>query len=277
MDRIAEEIGKSLRDAIEQVPWAMPVIAAIVILGISLFILMTMGRIQKGSEVSIAGIVTIKPNETVEQLKRDFESLNQDDKQKTQILKLLNQLTVEIANVICNATNEEFLEIRKSIYEYLLPGIGIVLTKQKGNNHRVAIFVQDGDTLRIHQGIGYSSEGKRHLRLAMDSSAGYTFTTGEIYFSGDVLTAGNRFRAHPKATKQYRSLICVPIKCGDHILGVLSVDGEEPHSFTKDDVDYLTYFANSLYILLHFEMFMDVVVESKKGGEIDGTHGSGSY
>ncbi|KQL45862.1 hypothetical protein AN963_12590 [Brevibacillus choshinensis] len=271
MDKIAEEIGKGISEAIGKVPWALPIIAALVILGFILFIIMTIWRLKKGSEVSIAGVLTIKPNETVEQLKKDFESLNEDDKQKTQILKLLNQLTIEIANVICNTTNEEFLETRRSIYEYLLPGIGIVLTKQKGNNHRVAIFVQEVDTLRIHQGIGYSTEGKRNLRLSMDSSAGHSFTTGEIYSSGDVLSAGNRFKTHPKASKQYRSLICVPIKCGNHILGVLSVDGEEPNSFTKDDEDYLTYLANSLYILLHFEMFMEIVIESGKGGEIDGT------
>jgi transcriptional regulator with GAF, ATPase, and Fis domain len=270
MEKISDELGKSIKDAIATVPWAPTVIAILVIIFMVLVIILTCWRLKRGSEVTVVGLLTIKPNDVVEQLKKDFESLNEDDKQKTQILKLINQLNVEIANIVCNTTNEEFFETRKSIYDYLLPGIGSILTKQKGNNHRVAIFVKDGEELRIHQGYGYSTEGKKNLRLAMDSSAGYAFTTGEVYSSGDVLSPGNRFKVHPKATKQYRSLICVPIKCGDHILGVLSVDGEEPNSFTKDDEDYLTYLANSLYILLHFEMFMEFMIESRKGGEIDG-------
>ncbi|WP_289135624.1 GAF domain-containing protein [uncultured Brevibacillus sp.] len=270
MDKFAEELGKGISEAVGKVPWAMPTIAGIMIVAIVLFAIMTFWRLKKGSEVTIAGLVNIKPNEIVEQLKKDFDSLNEDDKQKTQLLRLMNHLTVEISNIICNTTNEEFFETRRSIYDYLLPGIGSTITKQKRNNHRVAIFVKDGDQLRIHQGIGYSTEGKKNLRLAMDSSAGYAFTTGELYSSGEVYSAGNRFKKHPKATKEYHSLICVPIKCGNHILGVLSVDGEEPNSFTKDDEDYLTYLTNSLYILLHFENFMEIMIESRKGGELDG-------
>lgn len=267
---ISSGLEKGISDSISTVPWATHAIVGLVIVFLLIFIGMTIWRFAKGSEISIAGLVTVKPNEIVEQLKQDFASLNEDDKQKTQILKLLNQVNVEIANMVCKSTNEDFFETRKSTYDFILPGIASILTKRKGNQHRVAIFVKEGDQLRIHQGYGYSSEGKKNLRLAMDTSAGYVFTTGEVYSSGDVLSPGNRFKVHPKASRQYRSLICVPIKLGTQILGVLNVDGEEINSFTKDDEDYLTYLANSLYILLYFEMFTEYMIDAKKGGEIDG-------
>ena len=97
MEKLSESMGEAVREAVAQVPWAMPILAGMAVAFVALVIVMTFWRLKKGSEVTIAGLVTLKPDEMVEQLKKDFDSLNEDDKQKTQILRLLNNLTIEIS------------------------------------------------------------------------------------------------------------------------------------------------------------------------------------
>ncbi|MNO45388.1 GAF domain protein [compost metagenome] len=191
----------------------------------------------------------MKPNDIIKQQKESFEKLNTDDLQKTQILKILNSINVEIAEALQCESIEEFESTKQHLYNLLLYSTATVLTKTKSNSHRIAIFMKDGDTnqLKIHEGQGYSNEGKTHLRLDVNNSAaGKVFTSGEPYISGDITSEGNLFKRHPKSTKTYMSLMCVPIKCGNMVLGVLSIDGQEKDSFTKDDLDHLKYFANAI-------------------------------
>ncbi|MBG9773580.1 GAF domain-containing protein [Brevibacillus laterosporus] len=261
-----------IKEGLKAYPWALPIILVAIIFYVISMIIMSIIKLRKGSEVSILwGVLNFKPNDLIEKQKKEFEKINDDAKHKTQILKLIDSLNSEVSKVIYNIHSDSYDEQKRSVYDYILPGIGIILTKQKSNNHRVAIFVPDGNgQLKIHQGVGFSPEGKKKLRLSLETAAGFAFKNGESYFSGDVTAAGDRFRRHPKAKKTYHSLICVPIKCDKMVIGVLSIDGEEPNSFVKDDQDYLEYFANALFGLLQDEQMMDALCQREKGGEING-------
>jgi transcriptional regulator with GAF, ATPase, and Fis domain len=250
-------------------PWAQTSIAIIVVVTLAAILFFVVNRIRKGDDFNFLWIIQLKPNRIVEQQKTAFDNLNEDAKQKAQVIKILNQVAIETARVLNSDTGEEYIRNKKSVYDYILYSIGVVITKQKSNNHRVAIFVKDtgGQHLLVHEGVGYSSEGKLKLRLDIhNSAAGYTFRTGEIFHSGDVTAPGSMFRIHPKATKSIKSLMCVPIKCDNMTLGVLSIDGQEENSFTKDDQDYMTYFANALTSLMLMEYIYD---KRGEGGAYD--------
>lgn len=212
-------------------------------------------RIKRGDEFKFLWMIEIKPNDIIKKHEEAFTNLNQDALQKSQVLKILNNANKEVSKLLVCETYEEFENIRKFVYDSLLYGIAVVLTKSKSANHRIAIFIsEDGSSLRIHEGLGYSSEGKANLRLDVgNSAAGKVFRTGEPYISGDITSEGNVFKKHPKSTKTYHSLMCVPIMCDKMVLGVLSIDGQEKDSFSKDDLDYLGYFADALSSLMFIE------------------------
>ncbi len=252
-------------------PWVIHCIAILIILSLILIFFLIFQRIRKGDDFKFFWFIQLKSSRIVEALRRDLSNLNEDAKQKTQVIKTLNQVSLEIANVMCSESQEEYQSNKKAVFDFILYSIGSVLTKQKSNNHRVAIFTNNGDgNLKIYEGFGFSSEGKRELRLNIDnSSAGHTYRTAEPYISGDVSSPGNSYKRHPKATKTIKSLMCVPIKCDKITLGVLSIDGQEGNSFTKDDLDYLKYFADALTPL----MLIEYIDKQKEEGESNGQTG----
>jgi len=42
------------------------------------------------------------------------------------------------------------------------------------------------------------------------------------------------YKPNERSSKKYYSLICVPIMSGEHVWGVLSIDGEKKESFTEE-------------------------------------------
>jgi len=244
--------------------WFKIALPSVILIGFTALFWFSIKRIRKGDEFSLLNIIKISPNRIVQEQNEMIRNLNEDSKQKSHVLKILNQMILETINVSVSKSYDEFLQNRKAVYEYILHSIGVVLTKNKSNSHRVAIFVDNKDGyLKIHEGLGYSSEGRKHLRLKIDdSAAGYVFRTGSIYNSGNVDEPGNHFKRHPMATKDYKSLMCVPIQYGKMILGVLSIDGQEENSFSKDDETYLVYFANALASFMSIENMINSLKEA---------------
>jgi putative methionine-R-sulfoxide reductase with GAF domain len=127
------------------------------------------------------------------------------------------------------------------------------MTKDKGNSLRIAIFCSEGEYLKIAHGSGYSPDGIKKLRLSLSSSsAGYCYTSKEKYFTDDV-TSDPRYKRHPKSSREYFSLMCVPIQYEEEVIGILNVDGLKRKSFDRDDLDHLSYFASALAPLLKKE------------------------
>ncbi|MGG1673499.1 GAF domain-containing protein [Paenibacillus sp. NRS-1783] len=248
-----EEIGKLIISA-GKIPWVLPSLGFVIILFVACLGFETLRRIRKGAEFHLFWFYKIIPNQMVENQKDAFDKLNQNALQKSQILKIINNINIEITRMISCEPNE-FENNKRSLYNLVLYSVGNILTKSRENSHRVAVFINNGDGfLRISEGFGYSTDGQRNLRLDINNSAaGKVYRTGEPYISGDITSEGNSFRIHPNASKTYFSLMCVPIKCGNMVLGILSLDGSEKDSFNKDDLDYLTYFANTLSSLLFIE------------------------
>jgi transcriptional regulator with GAF, ATPase, and Fis domain len=263
MDHLIEPIGRVVATAVAQ-PWVTTVLAIFIIGFVAAILIMSFWKVKQGAELSIPGILQVKPNDLLERYREENEQLALQSKQKTQLIKMLQQMAVEVTKAMACRSDTEFAELCQAVYQYALPGICLVLAKQKANNHRVAVFVPESDThLKIHVAVNFSPDGMKHLRLSIaDSAAGRVLQTGEPYFCGDVSTEGNSFTAHPKASRKYLSLICVPIKVGEQIVGVLSIDGEEKDSFSREEAEYLRYFAHTLAPFLYLERYRGAANES---------------
>lgn len=255
MSDIIKSLGNLLLSLLKE-PWFAITLGCITIAFFSTIFFLSIKRIRSGDEFKFLWIIHLLPNSIIKEQREAFEKLNTDDLQKTQILKILNNINIESAKAYQCESIEEFESTKQHLYNFVLYSTATVLTKTKSNSHRIAIFVKDGNTnqLKIHEGQGYSNDGKTHLRLDINNSAaGRVYVSGDPYISGDITSDGNLFKRHPRSTKTYMSLMCVPIKCGNMVLGVLSIDGQEKDSFTKDDLDYLQYFANAITSLMLIE------------------------
>lgn len=218
--------------------------------------------------------IKIEPNKAIKKIQQQFNDLNEHSQHKTQVLKLLNQSSWTISNW-GKLKPEEFNEKLKGFYDFFLPGVIAVMTKEKGNTHRVAIFYKHDDSLRILWGSGYSPEGKENLTLSLhDSKAGYCYLNNRTYISHDI-TQDHSYKRNPKSSRDYHSLLCVPITYAGETIGVFNIDGLNPHSFDNDDIDYITYFANSISPILYRELIYKELHANETKREESFDEGSG--
>lgn len=217
-------------------------------------LLMVLYKFHRGSITLNFGLLKIEPNRALEKLQWQFEELNNHSTQQVHVMKLLNQVYLSYSKW-AELSGQEYLSKMNDFYNFFFPGIISLITKNKNNTLRAAIFYKTNrDTLKILHGSGYSPEGKNSLELSLyDSKAGYCFINKE-YFHSDDLRNDSSYKRNPKSSKHYHSLICVPIMYNGEPIGVLNLDGLQVDSFDKDDIDYITYFANSVSPILYKEL-----------------------
>ncbi|SDI19414.1 GAF domain-containing protein [Alteribacillus persepolensis] len=210
-------------------------------------------RVATGkSNVSFWGF-KMENNREVEKIQTQFDELNEHSQLKSQVLKLLNQSIITYS-VWENLQGKEFEKNVQRFYNFFLPGIISLITKQRDNSHRIAVFHDAGGYLKVLHGFGYYPNGGEELKLGFrESKAGECFTKGETYYNPD-LSQDPSFNRNIESSKEYNSLLCIPIVFNEQSLGVLNIDGVKKNSFNKDDIDYLTFFANSLAPLLNKEL-----------------------
>jgi len=262
-------MGLFFEKAVEKMFEKMPALVSIIVLIGTVFIVLLLIAVFyrvffKGDSLTFWGL-ELKTDKKFRDLQEDykklikeFHELNQDSKQKSKILTILNDIAIEIGNVMALTDLKAFTEQRRLIYNLVLPAITSILTKDKDNYHRVAIFVPDGGSgeLRIVRGLGFSTDDIKNFKLKIANSvAGWVYKNNKCFISGDAQNE-SLFCKHERSMS-VNSLICVPISNGDKVHGVLNLDGEEPNSFSKDDVDYLRYFATLISALFELEPYVE--------------------
>jgi transcriptional regulator with GAF, ATPase, and Fis domain len=194
-------------------------------------------------------------SELIQEYKQNLEKTNVDSQQKSLIMTLMDQVNKEIPELqkLYKYGNSEKLFCHgRKVIDMLIEQIPLALKSMKNINHRCAIFIIDEENnqqLKIFEGCGYSIQGKENLRLDFNSVAGKVFTNGEYKYCKDI-TKDGAFKPHPKASKTYYSLLCVPIKIRSKTVAVLSIDGSDKDCFTKDDINYFQMFSNQIAIIL---------------------------
>jgi GAF domain len=86
---------------------------------------------------------------------------------------------------------------------------------------------------------GHTIEARQKFRLEIAGSfAGLAYKRGATQRTGDV-DSDDRWHQHPHAHRPYGSLISVPIKVNDEVVGVFNVLSTIKHAFSPGDLSYI--------------------------------------
>jgi signal transduction histidine kinase/DNA-binding response OmpR family regulator len=129
--------------------------------------------------------------------------------------------------------------------ELLSQIINLATTVIGASTGSIMLLDEEHNVLRIQAAVGVEQEVIQETTLPLGSSiAGYVAQSGEPVIVEDI-EKDKRFRREAKSHYRSKSLLCVPLKVKNEILGVLNITdktGEE--SFNKQDLKLLTTFAS---------------------------------
>jgi signal transduction histidine kinase len=118
----------------------------------------------------------------------------------------------------------------------------------------VGIRLVEGDELVVAFASGGAQEVMSTTRLKIgESLSGLVAASGETLVLSDPATDPRLIPAHRDAMERlgYRALIAVPIKAGERIAGVLSVQTRRRLGFSEEDIEVVTAFAAQVGVALH--------------------------
>jgi hypothetical protein len=113
------------------------------------------------------------------------------------------------------------------------------LTQRSDEIVRLSVLVPDDGNWEMAFAAGYRLEAKQRFTLPIVGSfSRHAFESGKVQWSFD-LKNDSRFTPHPKATREYESIISVPIKIGDEVVAVFNVDSSLKDAFPFADFVYI--------------------------------------
>ena len=252
-----DEIAR-LVSHLQTTPWYYT--ACVFAIAYIIIVLYKLARSEEGFIVGYRGWALGKWQKSAAfvRLRADFERLKANVRLKTEVIILSRQLDADIAYLLAGGA------IRRSrmdkIRAALISGVARVVVPSVP--HRAGLFVpgSSGEHLILYCMAGYTQEAQDHLRVPVAGTVtGRCFRTGEAITCQDVANDP----LCPKAATQrplYRSVLCMPVRAGRMLYGVLAVEAEPSGAFSGDDVLYLEQFAAKLAVLEALSQ------RSRKGG-----------
>jgi PAS domain S-box-containing protein/putative nucleotidyltransferase with HDIG domain len=120
----------------------------------------------------------------------------------------------------------------------------------------------DGETLKIMAGSGYPADFSEITELRLGEGI-----TGHVASTGQPINVPDA-RADPRyiiASEAVRSELCVPLKVGNRVIGVLDLESAEPAAFTSDDLRLLSTLAGQLAVVIeNVRLYQDAESERYK-------------
>jgi signal transduction histidine kinase len=112
---------------------------------------------------------------------------------------------------------------------------------------RMAVFVIEGSRLRLYAWFGdWPGSPSFTLPLGRGSIVGRVAKTGSPVLVDDPTATPDYFATAPDT----RSEICVPIRFGDRVLGVVNVESRRPNAYTEADLEQLQRLADQMAVVV---------------------------
>jgi signal transduction histidine kinase len=118
----------------------------------------------------------------------------------------------------------------------------------------VGIRLVDGDDLVVAYASGGARDVMSKARLKIgESLSGLVAATGQTLVLSDPAADPRLIPDHRAAMARlgYRALVAAPIKAGERIAGVLSVQTRRRLGFSEEDIEVVTAFAGQVGVALH--------------------------
>jgi two-component system NtrC family sensor kinase len=132
------------------------------------------------------------------------------------------------------------------------------------SNLSLMLIDEEEQRLKVRAGTGYDPQVTNSAQPGLgEGITGWVAQTGQPSNVPDV-TADPRYIV---ADENVRSELCVPLKTGDRIIGVLNVESVEPAAFTDDDVRFLSTLAGQLAVTIENARLFQQVARSEKDWE----------
>jgi hypothetical protein len=125
------------------------------------------------------------------------------------------------------------------------------LMQRPDEDVRLSILVPDdaGANWFMQFAAGYRLESKHRFSLPIVGSfSRHAYESGEIQWSGD-LQGDPRYTPHPQATRDYHSIISIPIFHGDEVVAVFNTDSTYRDAFPEADFVYLRILAGIVEVV----------------------------
>jgi GAF domain-containing protein len=114
-----------------------------------------------------------------------------------------------------------------------------MLTHHPADEVRLSILVPEGERFRMRFSAGHSLVSARKFSVPIkDSISRVAFDAGEAMTWHDV-HEDDCYTEHPKATRQTRAMISVPLTRGEEVTGVFNAISDRPHGFNPADRLYI--------------------------------------
>lgn len=166
---------------------------------------------------------------------------------KVQYYNTLYQVTRTITSTL------DLDEVLKLITETTTKAMGVKACS-------IRLVDEDKKTLRIVSAYGLSEDYLKKGPVEIDKSPlDAEVLKGNIVKIKDA-TTDPRFQYPEEAKKEgIKSVLCVPLQFKDRIIGVMRVYTERLHTFTKNEVEFLTALASSAAIAIENAMLYDLL------------------
>jgi GAF domain len=114
------------------------------------------------------------------------------------------------------------------------------LMQRPDEDVRLSVLVPQEGNWTMVLAAGYRLESKQRFSLPIVGSfSRHAYETGAIQWSAD-LRNDPRFTPHPQATREYQSIISIPLRHGDDTVGVLNADSTLESAFSLADFIYVS-------------------------------------
>lgn len=177
------------------------------------------------------------------------------DKDRVKLLNELQQKNVELKKKVAELdalykagmSLSTTQDLRNLLNKIVRLATGVIEAKSGS----IMLIQEPENILTIEAAIGLSRDIVKHTRLELGSSiAGYVAQKGSPVIVKDI-EKDSRFRQLSKKHYATRSLLCVPLRVKDNILGVINLSDKRTGApFTQNDLRLLTTFASQAAIAI---------------------------